>query len=108
MKVGVIRCSQTEDMCPGTGDFNAAAQGTGAFAAFGPCTVVGFVSCGGCPGSKAVARAQTLVDRGAEAVAVASCITKGHPTTYPCPNREAMLRALKSKLKDIPVLEFTH
>lgn len=31
MKVGVIRCMQTEDFCPGTGDFRAIQNRTGMF-----------------------------------------------------------------------------
>ena len=48
-KIGIIRCMQTEDICPGTTDFSFAAQGKGAFEELGPCEVIGFVSCGGCP-----------------------------------------------------------
>lgn len=62
-KIGIIRCMQTEDICPGTTDFSFAAQGKGAFEELGPCEVIGFVSCGGCPGKRAVARARMLVDR---------------------------------------------
>ena len=34
-KVGIIRCQQTEDLCPGTTDFVTAAKGKGSFEAFG-------------------------------------------------------------------------
>ena len=78
-KVGIIRCRQTEHLCPGTTDIKLVAGGKGSFEPFGPCELVGFVSCGGCPGKEAVARAKMLVDRGAEVVALASCITKGSP-----------------------------
>ncbi|WP_302815697.1 CGGC domain-containing protein [Bilophila wadsworthia] len=61
MKVGIIRCQQTEELCPGTGDFAAVEKKSGAFETLGDCTIVGFVSCGGCPGSKAIARAQALM-----------------------------------------------
>ena len=61
-KVGIIRCQQTEDLCPGTTDFVTAAKGKGSFEAFGECQIVGFVSCGGCPGKRAVARAKMLVE----------------------------------------------
>ena len=32
MKVGIIRCMQTEDYCPGTADFVAIRNKSGAFA----------------------------------------------------------------------------
>ncbi len=47
MKVGIIHCQQTEDLCPGTTDFKVAADGKLAFAETGPMEVMGFVSCGG-------------------------------------------------------------
>lgn len=108
-KVGIIRCQQTEDLCPGTKDLLYAAQGKGSFEEFGPCEVIGFVSCGGCPGKRAVARAQMLRDRGAEVVVMASCISKGTPLGFACPNKALMLRAIRSKLgADFPILEYTH
>lgn len=53
-------------------------------------------------------RAKMLVDRGAEAVALASCIGKGSPIGFPCPNREQMVQAIRAKIGDIPLLEYTH
>jgi predicted metal-binding protein len=86
MKVGIIRCQQT-----------------------GPATIVGFVSCGGCPGKRAVARAGLMVDRGAEAIAFASCISRGNPIGFPCPHFEAMRDAVRKRVgPDIRVIEWTH
>lgn len=62
----MIRCQQTEDMCPGNTDFKVAKEGEFAFEETGPVEVIGFVSCGGCPGKRAVTRAKMMVDRGAE------------------------------------------
>lgn len=107
-KIGIIRCQQTEDMCPGTTDFKAAAAGSLAFEAFGPCEVVGFVSCGGCPGKRAVARAKMLVDRGAEAIFLASCIRKGNPIGMPCIHCDAIKKAIENKVDSIPVIDWTH
>ncbi len=36
MKVGIIRCQLTEDMCPGSTDFKVAKEGTLAFKETGP------------------------------------------------------------------------
>lgn len=107
-KVGVIRCQQTEDMCPGTTDFKTAASGKLAFEPFGQCEIVGFVSCGGCPGKRAVPRAKMLADRGAEVIFLASCIKKGNPIGMPCPNYEAMKAAIEKKVDTIPVVDWTH
>lgn len=107
-KVGIIRCQQTEDMCPGTTDFKVAALGELAFKDFGPVEIVGFVSCGGCPGKRAVPRAKEMVKRGAELIAFASCIFKGRPIGMPCPNAEAMLNAVKSNVPEVQILDWTH
>lgn len=108
-KVGIIRCRQTEELCPGTTDFKCASEGKGAFQELGPCTIIGFVSCGGCPGKNAVSRAKMLKERGAEAIFLASCIQKGTPIGFPCPNSLQMLTAIRKALGDgIPVYGHTH
>lgn len=108
-KVGIIRCMQTEDLCPGTTDFTCAATGKGVFAEIGPVEIVGFANCGGCPGKKAVGRAKLLVERGAEAIIMASCIGKGTPLAFPCPTFQQMKQAISSHLKPkITVYDYTH
>ncbi|MGM0568511.1 MAG: CGGC domain-containing protein [Elusimicrobiota bacterium] len=109
MKVGMIRCQQTEDMCPGSTDFKVAKAGKLAFEETGPVEVVGFVSCGGCPGKRAAARAKMMVDRGAEAIVFVSCIKKGNPIGYPCPNFEKMKKAVINKVgTNIKIIDWTH
>ena len=109
MKAGIIRCQQTEDLCPGTTDFLVASKGTLAFEDVGSSEVVGFVSCGGCPGKRAVNRAKILVDRGAEVIAFASCISRGNPIGFPCPHFEQMRNAIIKKVgPDVRILEYTH
>ena len=109
MKVGIIRCQQTEDLCPGTTDFRFAAKGKGAFEETGPVDIVGFVSCGGCPGKRAVARAKVMVDRGADAIVFASCISKGNPIGVACPHFEEMRDAVARKVgSDVKIIEWTH
>ncbi|WP_283171306.1 CGGC domain-containing protein [Curtanaerobium respiraculi] len=109
MRVGIIRCMQTEDYCPGTTDFTVIRKREGAFEGAGEIEVVGFVTCGGCPGKKAVFRARELVKRGADTIAFASCIQKGTPIGYPCPFASRMRQSVE---KDLPAtiryLEYTH
>ena len=100
-KVGIIRCQQTEDMCAGTTDFKVAAQGKLAFEHIGPVEITGFVSCGGCPGKRAISRADLMVERGAEAIVFASCISKGNPIGYPCPHYSRMKDAIIKKMGEI-------
>lgn len=109
MKIGIIRCTQTEDMCPGSTDFECARDGEGVFAELGPVEIVGFVGCGGCPGKKAVSRAENLADRGAEAIVLASCIGRGTPIGMPCPHFRAMKKAIRENLDEaIRLYDYTH
>jgi len=96
MKLGIIRCQQTEDKCPGTGDFAAARAKTGAFAGVEEdIEIIGFCSCGGCCGKKAVGRAAEMVKRGATAIAFATCMSKG---VYACPFARQIKDAVKANL----------
>ena len=86
MKVGIIRCMQTEDYCPGTTDFRMVREKKGVFEGIDEdIEIIGFINCGGCPAKKAVLRARELVRRGADTIVFASCIQKGTPIGYPCP-----------------------
>ncbi|MFP4243302.1 MAG: CGGC domain-containing protein [Chitinispirillaceae bacterium] len=109
MKVGIIRCQQTEDMCPGTVDFKVASEGKLGFAQTGPSEVIGFVSCGGCPGKRAALRAKMMVDRGAQAIAFASCINRGNPIGFPCPHAEMIMKTVRQKVgEEIALIDYTH
>lgn len=109
MKIGIIRCQQTEDVCPGTADFKAAAEGKFAFEATAPNEIIGFVSCGGCPGKRAVSRAKIMTERGAEAIFFASCLKKGTPFGFPCPHFEKMKECVIKKVgAEVKVIDWTH
>jgi predicted metal-binding protein len=96
-------------MCPGTMDFVVASEGKMGFAEMGPVEIIGFLSCGGCPGKRAIPRARMMVDRGAEAIAIASCISKGNPIGFPCPHfheiKEGIARGIGPKVE---IIEWTH
>lgn len=110
MKLGLIRCQQTEDLCPGTTDFVFAREKKGAFCSVSEdIEIVGITSCGGCPGKRAVSRAAEMVRRGADAIALASCITRGNPIGFSCPHATAMEAAIKQKIGDeIAFFDYTH
>ena len=110
MKLGIIRCMQTEDYCPGTRDFKTIREKLGAFEGVEEdIELVGFCNCGGCPGKKAVLRAQLLVERGADTIAFASCIQKGTPIGYPCPFAKKMKELIEKDLGGkVRLLDYTH
>ena len=105
MKVGIIRCQQTEDYCPGTTDFQMIRDRRGAFEGI----TEDIVNCGGCPAKKAVLRARDLVKRGADTIVFASCIQKGTPIGYPCPFAKKMKDLIAKDLGDsVKFLDYTH
>lgn len=110
MKVGLIRCMQTEDMCPGSTDFKVMKEKKLAFEGVeGEIEVIGFISCGGCPGKKAATRAAEMVKRGADTIVLASCITRGNPIGFACPHAEQMKAAIKKKVGEtIRIIDYTH
>ena len=110
MKVGIIRCMQTEDFCPGTTDFRMIREKKGAFEGVEEdIEIIGFINCGGCPGKKAVLRARELVNRGADSIAFASCIKKGTPIGYACPFAKRMKDVIQNDLGDgIRLIDYTH
>jgi predicted metal-binding protein len=108
-KIGILRCQQAEDRCPITLDYKVATEGSLVFEGTRPAQIVDFVSCGGCPGKQAVARSKLMVERGAESIVFASCISKGNPLGFPCPHytamREAIIRAVGEKIQ---VIDYMH
>lgn len=107
MKVGLIRCQQTEIYCPTTTCLSSAAKGEGGFAETGPVEVIGVNSCGGCPGKQVYARAIEMKKRGAEKIAFASCIFKGTSIEYPCPFAVKLKKLVEEKAQ-IGTIDWTH
>jgi len=110
MKLGIIRCMQTEDFCPGTGDFMAVRERLGIFEDVEEdIELIGFINCGGCPAKRAVLRARELVRRGADTIAFASCIQRGTPIGYACPFSQKMKALVRDEVGEgVRILDFTH
>lgn len=110
MKVGLIRCMQTEDMCPATTCLKVMDIKKLAFEGVKEdIEVIGVSTCGGCPGKKAATRAKEMVRRGADTIAIASCISKGAPIDFACPHYKDMLKAIKKMVgPNIKIIKYTH
>ena len=77
MNLGIIRCMQTEDYCPGSRDFRTIRERKGAFMGADDIQLVGLINCGGCPGKKAVLRARS------DTIALLLASAKGLPLVTP-------------------------
>jgi predicted metal-binding protein len=84
MKIGIIICDRYRS-CAGGKCFRAARERAGAFARYADepdLEVVGFTSCGGCPGSNIEYAPEEMVRNGAQAIHLATGLVVGYP---PCP-----------------------
>lgn len=97
-------------MCPGTMDFKIIREKKCAFEGIEEdIEIIGMVSCGGCPGKKAITRARDMVKRGADKVVLASCITRGNPIGIPCPYAGIIEEAINNELGEkVRVINYTH
>lgn len=109
MKVGLIRCMQTEDVCATTICLKAIREKFGAFKVDENVELIGICTCGGCPGKHAVTRAADMVNNGCDTIVLSSCITKGSPLSFPCPHAEQMIQAIQKRVGNgITVLTYSH
>lgn len=114
-KIGIIRCQQTEDMCPGTTCIKNAISGNLGFSPLiddneeTKFEFIGFVSCGGCPGKRSVPRIKEMIRRGANTIVFGACISQGNPIGIPCPHFRKIKEAVKLLVnKEIEIIDKTH
>lgn len=76
MKIGLIRCMQTEDICAATVCLKAIRGKSGAFKSDENVELIGICTCGGCPGKHAVTRAAEMVKNGCDTILLRSIPVK--------------------------------
>jgi predicted metal-binding protein len=84
VKIGIIICDRYRS-CAGGKCFRAARERSGAFERYDAdesLEVVGFTSCGGCPGGNIEYAPEEMVKNGAQAIHLATGLVVGYP---PCP-----------------------
>jgi predicted metal-binding protein len=84
VKIGIIICDRYRS-CAGGKCFRAVAERSGAFSRYPadmPLEVVGFTSCGGCPGGNVEYAPEEMIRNGAETIHLATGLVVGYP---PCP-----------------------
>jgi len=106
MKIGIIICDRYRD-CAGGKCFRAARQREGGFSRYPegePLEIVGYTSCGGCPGGNIEYAPEEMLKNGAEAIHLATGLVVGFP---PCPSVEYFKEFIETRY-GVPVLLGTH
>lgn len=105
-KIGIIICARYRD-CAGGKCFRALRERQGGFAVYPanePVEVVGFTTCGGCPGGNIEYAPEEMKKNGAEAIHLATGFVVGYP---PCPRIRDFKAAIETRF-GIPVVVGTH
>ena len=106
MKVGIIICDRYKN-CAGGKCFRAMQNREGAFDIYSkndPLDIVGFTSCGGCPGGNIEYSPEEMIKNGAEAIHFATGFVVGYP---PCPYIKHFKEFIENRYK-LPVVIGTH
>jgi len=106
MKVGIFICDRYRD-CAGGKCFRSAREREGGFARYPadePLEIVGYTSCGGCPGGNIEYAPEEMLKNGAEAIHLATGLVVGFP---PCPWTDYFKEFIEHRY-GVPVVIGTH
>ncbi len=106
MKIGIIICDRYKK-CAGGKCFKAMQNREGAFDIYSKeetLEIVGYTTCGGCPGGNIEYAPEEMIKNGAEAIHFATGFIVGYP---PCPYISHFKEFIEEKYK-IPVVIGTH
>ncbi len=105
-RIAVVRCDIVAEVCPGVACFRAFHARHCHFSTYGDNTeIIGFFTCGGCPGRRAARLVERLVDHDLDVVHLSSCMML--EGDYPkCPHWKQIKKSIEAK--GIRVVEGTH
>ena len=96
-RVAIVRCDRTQESCPGSSCLTAFSGRIHTFKDYGDdAELVGFFSCGGCPGRRIFRLIKNLEKHsGIDVVHISSCILKETP--FPkCLHKEDIIDSIKN------------
>ena len=106
MKIGIIICDRYKT-CAGGKCFRSAKKREGAFDIYSKnesLEIVGYTTCGGCPGGNIEYGVEEMVKNGAEKVHLATGFVVGYP---PCPSVSYFKKFIEERY-NVPVVIGTH
>ncbi|MHC1590838.1 MAG: CGGC domain-containing protein [Candidatus Helarchaeales archaeon] len=102
MKIAIVRCERTQESCPGTSCLTSFQERKFTFERYGEnAELVGFFSCGGCPGRRIFRLIRAIKEEsGLDVIHVASCILKEEP--FPkCHHKKDIIESIKKMGIDV-------
>jgi len=105
-RIGIIICARYQD-CGGGKCFRALRERRGGFSRYAdvePVEIVGYSSCGGCPGGNIENVPAEFLKNGCDVVHLATGLVVGYP---PCPNIRKFKEFIESHY-ELPVVVGTH
>jgi predicted metal-binding protein len=104
-KIGIIICDRYRT-CAGGKCFRALKDRQGAFTSYAgqEVEVVGYTTCGGCPGGNVEYTGEEMVKNGAEVIHLATGLIVGYP---PCPYLDTFVKFLEAR-NGVKVVVGTH
>lgn len=105
-KIAIVRCETVAEVCPGVACFKAFNKKKLHFKDYPDDTeIIGFFSCGGCPGRRVSRLVESLIKHGVTTVHLSSCMLLD--SDYPrCPHVNEIKKSIENK--GIKVVEGTH
>ena len=101
-KVAIVRCDRTQESCPGTSCITSFTDRIHTFKDYDENAIlVGFFSCGGCPGRRIFRLIRNLKEEiGVDVVHIASCVLKEEP--FPkCLHKKDIIKSIKKMGVDV-------
>lgn len=106
MKIGIIICDRYRD-CAGGKCFRSAQRREGGFARYPveePLEIVGYTTCGGCPGGNIEYTPEEMLKNGVDVIHLATGLVVGFP---PCPSVDYFKEFIETRY-GVPVVVGTH
>lgn len=105
-KIAVVRCDIVSETCPGVACFKAFNKRKVHFEEYGKdAEIIGFFTCGGCPGRRIFRLVDSLIKHGVDVVHLSSCMLMD--TGYPkCPHIDEIRQMILKK--GVKAVEGTH
>lgn len=105
-KIAVVRCDIVSEVCPGTACFIAFNKRKVHFSEYGKdAEIIGFFTCGGCPGRRVFRLADILIKHGVDVIHLSSCMLM-EKSYSKCPHIEEIKEMITRK--GVKVVEGTH